>query len=59
MYDHEIIDRDIKFDNYVLQLEEKVKVREMMSKHKKALSLHSEVRNTNVTVYFCLNDTSA
>lgn len=56
MYDREIIERDIKFQNCVLDPEGRKRVKEMLFEHRKALSLHSEVGQTNITVDFQLSD---
>ena len=58
MYDQEIIDRDIKFEECLLDQEGKIKVKELLYRYKDALSLHSEVGRTNITVDFDLSDYS-
>ena len=58
MTNAEIVDRDIMFDDCVLNPEEQKEVKKMLLKYQDALSLHSEVGQTNLTVDFRLSDTS-
>ena len=58
MYDHEIIDRDITFKHSVLDPDQQLKVKQLLFKYKDALSLHSEVGNTKLTIDFDLTDDS-
>ena len=58
MFDHEILDRDIKFCNTPLDLDQQQKVKKLLMKYPKALSLHSEVGNTNLEIDFELTDTT-
>ena len=56
MHDQEIIDRDIVFEDCVLDQEKKLAVKQLLFKYRKALSLHSEVGDTDIYVDFELND---
>ena len=56
MFDHEIIDKDITFKHSILNPDEQNKVKQLLLKYKEALSLHSEVGNTNLTIDFKLTD---
>ena len=58
MYDSEIIDRDIKFEDCVLHASEKQKLTSLINAYKDAFSLHSEIGDTGITVDFDLNDTN-
>ena len=58
MFDSEIIERDIKFDNCLLNMDGRKKVKSLLLKYKDAMSLHSEVGQTEMTVDFKLNDSS-
>jgi hypothetical protein len=50
MTDNEILDRDITFHKSPLDPDQQVKVKKLLLKYKDALSLHSEVGNTNLTI---------
>ena len=56
MFDHEIIDRDIAFTHSIIDPDDQQKVKQLLLKYKEALSLHSEIGNTNLTIDFKLTD---
>ena len=58
MYDTEIIDRDIIFAHTPLNVDQQKQVKQLLLKYSNALSLHSEVGNTNLTIDFELTDTT-
>ena len=58
MTDREIIERDIVFKHSILDPDQQRKVKDLLMKHKAALSLHSEVGNTDLTIDFELTDTT-
>jgi hypothetical protein len=58
MTNEEIIQRDIKFEECILDPDGQKKVRDMLIAYQDALSLHSEVGQTDLTVDFDLIDTT-
>ena len=56
MTDLEIIHRDINFAKSPLDPDQQQKVRNLLFKYKDALSLHSEIGKTNLTIDFDLTD---
>ena len=58
MHDKEIIDRDIVFKHSPLDPDQQQKVKQLLLKYKEALSLHSEIGNSNLTIDFDLTDST-
>ena len=56
MYDTEIIERDIAYEDCVLHTSEQPPLKALLNKYKQAFSLHAEVGDTGITVDFDLND---
>ena len=56
MTDREIIDRDITFHKSPLDPDQQQRVKDLLFKYKDALSLHSEVGSTNLTIHLDLTD---
>ena len=58
MTDEEIVNRDIIFATTPLNVTQQQQVKDLLLKYKDALSLHSEVGDTNLTIDFNLTDDS-
>ena len=58
MYDSEILQRDVTFEDCLLNQPQRKHVQQLLLKYKQAFSLHSEIGNTNLTVDFDLSDKS-